>query len=82
MICFQYKKLPLHAQIVEFKSSIRESQSSRQKEVQKAKHEARAAIEAKEEHAAEKLRREQVEKSAVFAQVRRKGKRISNQVRN
>merc|ERR1712223_1911900 len=42
-----------HDQLVEFKSRIMESQSALQKEVQKAKHEAREAIEAKEQHAAE-----------------------------
>merc|ERR1712223_1849525 len=50
----EFEKMRIqHDQLVEFKSRIMESQSSLQKEVQKAKHEARAAIEAKEEHAAE-----------------------------
>ena len=38
-------------QLVEFKARIMESQSQLQKEVQKAKHEAREAVEAKERHA-------------------------------
>merc|ERR1712223_329613 len=50
----EFEKMRIqHDQLVEFKARIMESQSSLQKEVQKAKHEARAAIEAKEEHAAE-----------------------------
>ena len=39
--------------MIEFKSRIMESQSSLQKELQKAKHEAREAVEAKDIHADE-----------------------------
>ncbi len=42
-----------HEQLMEFKSRIMDSQSQLQKEVQKAKHEAREALEAKERHAEE-----------------------------
>lgn len=42
-----------HEQLMEFKSRIMESQSQLQKELQKAKHEAREAIEAKDKHADE-----------------------------
>ena len=50
----EFEKMRIqHDQLVEFKSRIMESQSALQKEVQKAKHEAREAIEAKERHAAE-----------------------------
>ncbi len=42
-----------HEQLTEFKSRIMESQAALQKELQKAKHEAREAIEAKERHAEE-----------------------------
>ena len=40
-------------QLMEFKSRIMEAQSALQKEVQKAKHEAKEAIDAKEQHAEE-----------------------------
>ena len=42
-----------HDQLVEFKSRIMEAQSALQKELQKAKHEAREAVEAREKHAEE-----------------------------
>ena len=40
-------------QLIEFKSRIMESQSTLQKELQKAKHDAREAVEAKDRHAEE-----------------------------
>ena len=50
----EFEKMRIqHDQLVEFKSRIMESQAALQKEVQKAKHEAREAIEAKEKHAEE-----------------------------
>ena len=50
----EYEKLKIQCeQLLEFKSRIMESQNALQKEVQKAKHEAKEAIEAKENHAEE-----------------------------
>merc|ERR1711944_371791 len=50
----EFEKIRIqHEQLLEFKSRIMESQSALQKEVQKAKHEAKEAIEAKENHAEE-----------------------------
>ena len=50
----EFEKMRIqHEQLVEFKSRIMESQAALQKDVQKAKHEAREAIEAKEQHAEE-----------------------------
>ena len=50
----EFEKMRIqHDQLVEFKSRIMESQSAIQKELQKAKHEAREAVEAKEQHAEE-----------------------------
>ena len=50
----EFEKMSIqHEQLLEFKSRIMEAQSSLQKEVQKAKHEAREAVEAKERHAEE-----------------------------
>ena len=40
-------------QLIEFKSRIMESQAALQRELQKARHEAREAVEAKERHAEE-----------------------------
>ena len=44
-----------HEQLMEFKSRIMESQAALQKDLQKAKHDAREAIEAKEKHAEEMI---------------------------
>ena len=47
----EYEKVRIQCeQLLEFKSRIMESQAALQKELQKAKHEAKEAIEAKEEH--------------------------------
>jgi len=49
-----YEKLVIHnEQLLEFKSRIMEAQNQLQKEVQKARHEAKEAVEAKEQHAEE-----------------------------
>ncbi len=50
----EFEKLRIqHEQLLEFKSRIMESQGALQKELQKARHEAKEAIEAKEAHAEE-----------------------------
>ena len=50
----EYEKVRIQCeQLVEFKSQIMEKQAALQREVQKAKHEAKEAIEAKEAHATE-----------------------------
>ena len=50
----EFEKIRIqYEQLVEFKSKIMESQALLQKELQKAKHEAKEAIEAKEAHAEE-----------------------------
>ena len=49
-----YERIVLqHEQLVEFKTRIMEAQSQLQRELQKAKHEAKEAIEARESHAEE-----------------------------
>lgn len=50
----EYEKIRIqHEQLVEFKSRIMEAHGALQKELQKAKHEAKEALEAKEQHADE-----------------------------
>ena len=50
----EYEKLKIQCeQLMEFKSKIMESQNALQRDVQKAKHEAKEAVEAKEAHAEE-----------------------------
>jgi len=50
----EFEKIRIqHDQLVEFKSRIMESQASLQKELQRAKHEAKEAVEAKDKHAEE-----------------------------
>lgn len=50
----EFEKIRIqHEQLLEFKSRIMDSQAQLQRDLQKAKHEAREAIEAKEKHAEE-----------------------------